>query len=85
MELEKKNFVNSLYVTLDAFESKIFPRKIKVTGFSCKVLHNFNLKILTPKQMLQWLPTALAQVKAGKTSENLLNKIRQITKKYIAI
>ena len=28
------------------------------------------LKILTPKQMLQRLPIALAQVKAGKNSEN---------------
>ena len=28
--------------------------------------------------MLQLLPIALAQVKAGNTSENLLNKIRQI-------
>ena len=36
------------------------------------------IKILTPKQMLQRLPLALAQVKAGNTSENLLNKIRQI-------
>ena len=31
----------------------------------------------TPKQMLQRLPTALAQVKAGSTSENLLNEIRK--------
>ena len=36
------------------------------------------LRILTPKQMLQRLPIVLAQVKAGKTSENLLNEIRQI-------
>ena len=36
------------------------------------------LKILTPKQMLQRLPIALAQVKAGNDSENLLNDIRQI-------
>ena len=36
------------------------------------------LKILTPKQMLQRLPIALAQVKACNNSENLLNKIRQI-------
>ena len=36
------------------------------------------LKILTPKQMLQRLPMALAQVKAGNNSESLLNKIRQI-------
>ena len=28
--------------------------------------------------MLQRLPIALAQVNAGNTSENLLNKIRQI-------
>ena len=36
------------------------------------------LKILTPKQMLQRLPITLAKVKAGNTSENLLNEIRQI-------
>ena len=36
------------------------------------------LKILTPKQMLQRLAIALAQVKAGNNSENLLNEIRQI-------
>ena len=35
-------------------------------------------KILTPKQKLQRLPIALAQVKAGNNSESLLNKIRQI-------
>ena len=34
------------------------------------------LKILTPKQMLQRLPIALAQVKAGNNSENLSNIIR---------
>ena len=36
------------------------------------------LKILTPKQMLQRLPIALVQVKAGNDSESLLNEIRQI-------
>ena len=36
------------------------------------------LKILTPKQILQRLPIALAQVKAGNNSENLLNEISQI-------
>ena len=36
------------------------------------------LKILTPKQMLQRLPIALAQVKAGNNSESFLNEIRQI-------
>ena len=36
------------------------------------------LKVLTPKQMLQRFPIALAQVKAGNISKNLLNEIRQI-------
>ena len=36
------------------------------------------LKILIPKQMLQRLPIALAQLKAGDNSENSLNEIRQI-------
>ena len=36
------------------------------------------IKILTPKQMFQRLPIALAQVKAGNNSENLLNEIKKI-------
>ena len=36
------------------------------------------LKILTPKQMLQRLPIALAQVKADNNSESLLNEVSQI-------
>ena len=32
--------------------------------------------MLTPKQMLQRLAVALAQVKLGNTSEKLLNEIR---------
>ena len=36
------------------------------------------LKISTPKQMLQRLPIALAQIKAGNNSESLVNEIRQI-------
>ena len=36
------------------------------------------LKIFTPKQMLRRLPITLAQVKAGYSSESLLNEIRQI-------
>ena len=65
--------VNVLYegreLIFNAFRSGIFPiKETKGKG----------LKILIPKQMLQRLPTALAQVKAGNTSENLLNEIRQI-------
>ena len=55
---------------------------IKAANADKKIL-NFNeeqkdngIKILTPKQMVQ--KVALMQVKAGNTSENLLNEIRQI-------
>ena len=40
---------------------------------SCK-----RLKILTPKQVLQRLSIALAQLKTGNNSESLLNEIKQI-------
>ena len=43
-----------------------------------KETKGIGLKILTPKQMLQRLPIALAQVKAGNASEKLLSEIRQI-------
>ena len=43
-----------------------------------KATKGTGLKILTPKQMLQRLPIALAQVKAGNNSENLLNEIIEI-------
>ena len=41
-------------------------------------MFNKGLKILTPKQMLQRLSIALAQIKAGNNSEILLNGIKQI-------
>ena len=47
-------------------------------GRIAKVSDHTNPKILSPKQMIQRLPIALAQVKAGNTSEKLLNEIRQI-------
>ena len=39
----------------------------------CKAKHVKGLKILIPKEMLEGLPIALAQVKAHNTSENLPN------------
>ena len=38
-----------------------------------KVSDRTRNKILTPKQIVQRLPIALAQVRAGNTSENLLS------------
>ena len=45
---------------------------------NAKQKYEEGLKILSSKQILQRLPIAPAQVKAGKASKNLLNKIRQI-------
>ena len=60
-------------MAINGFKSKIFLTKSKGSG-----ILNTKLKILTPKQMLQRLPIALAQIKAGNNSENLSNEIRQI-------
>ena len=43
-----------------------------------KAKHGTRLIILTPKQMRQNLPIALAEVKARDNSESLLNEIRKI-------
>ena len=43
-----------------------------------KAFNHLSHKLLTPKQMFQRLPMTLAQVKAGNTSEDVLNKIFQI-------
>ena len=61
---------------LNGFKRKIFLAKSTETG----ILNTDNSKLKTsaPKQMLQRLPIALAQVKAGNNSEHLLNQIRQI-------
>ena len=43
------------------------------------------LKILTPKQMLQRLPIALAQVKTGNNSKSLLSEIRKNCLFFVSI
>ena len=43
-----------------------------------KTKQGTGLKILTPKQILQRLSIALAQVKAGNNLQRSLNEIRQI-------
>ena len=43
-----------------------------------KTKHETGLEILSPKHMLQRLPIALVQVKAGNNSQSLLNEIMQL-------
>ena len=70
------NFYEAREIIVNGFKSKIF--LTKSTGTGLFNTDNPKLKILSPKQMLQRLSIALAQVKAGNNSENLLNEIRQI-------
>ena len=61
----------------DDFSSMMSEAKTKVKTKANKTSGK-GLKILPSKQMLQRLPIALAQVKAGNSLENLLNEIRKI-------
>ena len=70
------NFFEGREKIIDAFESKIFWIKSKGAGILNP--NHSKLKILSPKQMLQRLPIALAQVKAGNNSKSFLNEIKQI-------
>ena len=62
---------NSAIELFDDYSSIVSKAKLKATKGT-------RLKLLTLKQMLQRLPIALARVKAGNNSENLLNENRQI-------
>ena len=65
---EAIKFYDDYSLMMSNAKSKAKKNETKATG----------LKILTPKQMPQRLPIALAQVKTGNNSENLLNEVRQI-------
>ena len=54
-----------------AFESGMFLNTEKLKKGT-------GLKVLSPKQIFQRLPIALAQIKTSNNSESLLNEIRQI-------
>ena len=68
MLYKARNEAIKLYDDYSSMMSEVKLKATKETG----------LKILTPEQMLQGLSIALAQVKAGNNSDNLLNEIRQI-------
>ena len=62
-------FLKGRQKVLNGFESNICNKG---------TTHGTGLKILNPKQMLQRLLKALAQVEVGNTSEKLINEIRKI-------
>ena len=62
---------NNVTEFFDDYSSMLSKAKLKATKST-------RLWIITSKQMLQRLPIALGQVKAGNNSEKLLNEIKQI-------
>ena len=92
--IDLRNYINRKKIPENEIPKKVLEIVEKILDFN-KQQKDKEIKILTPKQMLQRLPIALAQIKAGNTSENVLNEIRQIiyslyrekkiTKKYIKI
>ena len=91
MKNQLVNLINSGLKDLKKEIKKMFKAEIdnekpdKVVNIVEKIL-KFNeqnqqgegIKILTPNQMLNRLPIALAQLKAGNNSNKLKNEIRQL-------
>lgn len=83
-----ESWVNNLLSDFKNDEKiKLIKNPNKIIGIVEKILDlnqekRRGLKILTPMQMLQTLPVALAKVKAGNESENLLNEIYQIIQSW---
>ena len=73
-----KNLYNSRQKIIDLLNDNSRIRSEAINKSKQNETTRTGLKILTHKQMLQRLPIALAQVKAGNNSESLLNEIRQI-------
>ena len=71
-EVVIKLFNGCSSIVSEANYKTIHGKEIPIMSVSiAKVSDSSNLKILSPTQMLQRLPIALTQVKAGNTSENL--------------
>ena len=70
---KKKTYksINALHKGLENFDLMLFVSRIFLLKFP------LGIEILTPRQMLQRLPIALAQIKAGNSSGILLNQIMQ--------
>ena len=69
-----KNLYNSREGVIQVFND--FVKNMSRNIYDSK--QGTGLKILTPKHMLQRLPIALAQTKAGNNSRSLLNEIRHV-------
>ena len=65
--------IKLLYKSREAVIKLFNDYSLIISETKYKSIHGEAVKILTLRQMLQRLPIALAQAKAGTTSENVLN------------
>ena len=72
-QLKVINNITNLYESREKVVQLLYDYVKNMFKNIYKSKKEIGLKILTPKQMLQRLPIALAQVKAGNNSEKLLN------------
>ena len=77
-EKVKEDVLNSASALLKGREMVIKALGSRIFLKTEELKKGTGLKVLAPKQLLQRLPTALAEIKAGNNSESLLNEIRQI-------
>ena len=73
-----RNLYNSRQKVIDLLKDNAKIRSEALHKSKQNETEGKGLKILTPTQMFQRLPIALAQVKAGNNLESLLNEIRQV-------
>ena len=73
-----RNLYDQRQKIIDLLNDNAKIRSVVISKAKQNKTEGTGLKILTPKQMLQRLPIALAQVKMGNNSESFLNEIRQI-------
>ena len=86
--IDLRNTINKKEISENENPNKIVDIVENILGFNqqqngkghprIKIFDRTRIKMLTPKQTLQRLPIALAQVKAHNTSESLLNEICKI-------
>ena len=71
-----EKFHDSREAVIDFY--KDYSSMVTNAAYDAKKKKTSGLKTSGPKQMLQRLPIALAQIKAGNNSESFLNETRQI-------
>ena len=80
-----KNFNMILSEKQQKYQLYNLEKLINMNILQGKTTQGKEQKILIPRQMLQRLPIALPQVRAGNIPEKLLNQQKKLLRKYMII